>query len=155
MPGTVALRERPGVPARLVAAPGRHDPDLEDRRRLGFEIVFRMADAAAGAHHLHVTRLGAALVAEAVLMGDRALPHIGDDLHIFMRVRRKPGLRRDLVVVPDAQRAPPHALGVAVIGKREMMAGLQPAMVAAAEAVERPAFDHDMSPRRRSAWLPA
>ena len=77
-------------------------------------------------------------------MRDRALPHIGDDLHVGVRVRWKTGLRRDLVVVPDAQRAPVHALRVAVIGKREMVPRVEPAEVAAAQAVERPASDHDV-----------
>src|SRR5205823_13769610 len=39
-------------------------------------------------------------------------------------------------------RAPIHALGIAVIGKGEMMAGVEPAVVAAAQAVESSAFDH-------------
>jgi len=51
-------------------------------------------------------------------------------------------VRCDLVVVPDAQRAPAHALRIAVVGKGEMVAGVEPAVVAAAQAVERPAFDH-------------
>ena len=89
-----------------------------------------------GAHHLHVAGLGAALVAEAVLVGDRALAHVGDDLHVGVRVRRKAGVRRDLVVVPDPQRAPAHPLGVVIVGEGEMMLGLQPAVVGAAELVE-------------------
>ena len=113
-----------------------------------------MADAGAGAHHLDVAGLGAALVAEAVLMGDRALSDIGDDLHIGMRMRRKPGLRCDLVVVPYPERAPAHPLRVLVIGEREMVSGLEPAVVAAAQAVEGPQFDHDVvSAREWSALL--
>ena len=61
----------------------------------GLEIVFGVADAGAGAHHLHVAGFGAAFVAQAVLVRDRALADIGDDLHVAMRMRRKAGLRRD------------------------------------------------------------
>lgn len=46
----------------------------------------RVADAASGAHHLHVADFGAALVAEAILMGDRAFADMGDDLHIGGRM---------------------------------------------------------------------
>src|SRR5205085_7581991 len=81
----VLLREWLGAPAGLVAMPGRLDPDLEDLGRLRLQIVFGMADAGAGTHHLDVAGLGAALVAEAVLMGDRTFSDVGDDLHVGVR----------------------------------------------------------------------
>ena len=72
--------------------------------RLGrLQIVFGVTHAAAGAHHLHVARFGAALVAEAVLMGDRAFANIGDDFHVGVGMGGKAGVRRDLVVVPHPQ----------------------------------------------------
>ena len=73
-----------------------------------------MHDAGAGVHHLHVARLGPPLVAQAVAMGDRALPDIGDDLHLAVRVRVEPGARGNLVVVPHAQPAKAHARRVVV-----------------------------------------
>ena len=48
----------------LLASAGRLDPDLEKRGRLVFEIVFRMRDAGARRHHLHVAGLRAAVIAE-------------------------------------------------------------------------------------------
>ena len=75
-------------------------------------VVLRVANAGAGAHHLHVARLGASLMAEAVLMRDRALPHIGDDLHVGVGMRREAGVGRDLVVVPYPQGSVPHAIGL-------------------------------------------
>src|SRR5258707_891520 len=81
-----------------------------------------------------VPRHGAALVAEAVLVADRALAHIGDDFHVVMRMRRKPRSGGDLVVVPHAQRAPSHALGVAVVREREMMTCVKPVELLAAQA---------------------
>ena len=109
--GAVAFREGLGAPGRRAAAGRRLDPDLEERGRLRLEIVFGVADAGAGAHHLHVAGFGAALVAQAVLVGDRAFADIGDDLHVGVRVRREAGVRRDLVVVPDAQAPQPMRLG--------------------------------------------
>src|SRR3954468_17013334 len=70
------FREWPRAPARGAAAPVRDDPDLEDLRRLVFAVVFGVADARTGRHHLHVAGIGAALVAEIVLVADRALPDI-------------------------------------------------------------------------------
>jgi len=43
-----------------------------------------MTHAGAGTHHLYVAGVGAALVAEAVLMGDGTLADIGDDFHVGM-----------------------------------------------------------------------
>ena len=60
----------------------------------GSQVVLGVADAGAGAHDLDVAGLGAALVAQAVLVGDRALADVGDDLHVGVRVRREAGVRR-------------------------------------------------------------
>src|ERR1051325_1437535 len=144
-PGAVGLRKWPGVPARRAAAAVRYDPDLEDPRRLGFAVVFGVADTGAGRHDLHVAGFGAALVAEAVLVADGAVADIGDDLHVRVRVRREPGAGRGLVVVPDAQRAPAHALGVMVTREGEMMPGVEPVEALAAEAGKGTAFDHVLS----------
>src|SRR3954468_15236479 len=78
------LRERPRAPARGPAAPVRDDPDLEDAGRLVLAIILGMANARPGRHDLHVAGIGAAPVAETVLVTDRALPDIGDDLHVGM-----------------------------------------------------------------------
>src|SRR5215813_2362539 len=105
-----------------------------------------MANARTRAHHLHVTGLGAALVAERVLVGDRTLADIGDDLHVRVRMRGEAGVRRDLVVVPDAQAPMADVVRVIVAGKREVMLRLQPAMVGAAELCEWFQFNHWSDP---------
>jgi hypothetical protein len=101
-----------------------------------------MLDALAGAHHLDLARFGAALVAEMVLVRDRAFDHVGHDLHVAMGMRREAGLRRDAVVVPHAQAAPVHALGIAVLGEAKMEVGVEPAVVRLAQLRERSTFDH-------------
>ena len=98
----------------------------------------------AGAHHLHVAGFGAALVAEAVLMGDRAFADIGDDLHVGVGMRRKAGVRRDLVVVPHPQSAVAHIVGIIILAEGEVMLRLQPAVVGAAELCKGSEFDHVM-----------
>ncbi|MGY4598747.1 hypothetical protein ACVWXL_006493 [Bradyrhizobium sp. GM22.5] len=138
----VSFRKRLRAPGRLPAARGRLDPDLEDACLGRLEIVLGVADAAAGAHHLHVARFGAAFVAEAVLMGDRALAHIGDDFHVGVGMGGKAGVRRDLVVVPDPQGAVTHVVGVVMACEGEMMLGIEPAVIGAAELCEGSEFDH-------------
>src|SRR5262245_66116410 len=76
--GAVPLRERLCAPGRLAAMRVWLDPDLENLRLCRLQIVFGVADAAARAHHLHVTRFSPALVTEAALLGDGAFAHIGD-----------------------------------------------------------------------------
>jgi hypothetical protein len=109
----------------------------------GLQIVLCVADARAGAHHLDVASLGAALVAQAVLVGDGPLADIGDDLHVGVGMGRKARVRRDLVVVPHAQGAVVHVRGIVVAGEREVMLGLEPAVVGAAELREGFAGDHE------------
>ena len=113
-----------------------------------------MAYPGAGAHHLHVAGFGAPLIAEAVLMGDRPLPHISDDLHIGMRMWRKPRLRGDLIVVPDPQSTPAHTLRVEIIGEGEMVLGLQPVVPRSTQLFKRSAFDHVINSNwaTRSCW---
>src|SRR3546814_4545197 len=88
-------------------------------------IIFRMANAGSGRHHLHVARLRPALVAEAVLMADRAFTNIGDDFHVAVRMRRKAGVRGDDIVVPDAKASPVHPVRILVVRKGEMMLGIK------------------------------
>src|SRR6185437_10576583 len=142
--GAVRLRKWLGAPGRLAALRGRLDPDLEDPCLGRLQIVFGVADAAASAHHLHVARFGSALVAETVLMRDRALADIGDDFHVGVGVRRKAGVRRDLVFVPHPKRAVTHIFRVVMAAKREVVLGLQPAVVGGAQLCKWPEFDHGM-----------
>ncbi|MNJ74708.1 hypothetical protein D3C77_716860 [compost metagenome] len=102
-----------------------------------------MGDAGTSTHHLHITGLGAALVAQVVLVADGAFTHISDDFHVAVRVRREAAACRNQVVVPDPQVAPVHPLRVVVLGKGKMMVGVEPAMVGMAKALERAQLQHD------------
>src|SRR5690348_6412828 len=64
-------------------------------------------------------------------------------------MRREAGPGSDLVVVPDAQRAPMHAILVAVIGEAEVEVGLEPTVVRLAELLEGSQFDHGVLPLAR------
>lgn len=105
-----------------------------------------MDDAGACTHYLHITRFGTAFVTQAVLVGDRAFTDIGDDFHVPVRVRRETAASRNQVVVPDSQVAPVHTGGVVVLGKREMVMGIEPAVVGVAEAFEGSQLQHGRAP---------
>src|SRR6516225_3183863 len=59
----VTPREGLGAPRRRAALALRLDPNLEEAGGLRLPIVFSVADAASGAHHLYVASLGAPPVA--------------------------------------------------------------------------------------------
>src|SRR5262249_49653006 len=113
----IGLGEGLGAPRRLAALLLRLDPDLEDAGRHGLAVIFRVADSGAGTHHLHIASIGAALVAETILMRDRALADIGDDLHVGMGMRGKARVGGDLVVVPHSQAPVTKTLRVVIAGE--------------------------------------
>src|SRR3546814_6276333 len=94
-----------------------------------------MHDAGSGGHHLHVAGRRAAGVAQVVAVGDGAASHVGDDLHVAVAVQVESGARVDGVVVPDAQAADAHALGVVGVGEAEVVARRQPVVVKAPQPV--------------------
>ena len=77
------------LPARRHALLVGQDPDLEQLGLGVFLVVLGVLDAIARAHHLDLARFGAALVAEMVLMRDRAFDDVGHDLHVAVGMRRE------------------------------------------------------------------
>jgi hypothetical protein len=59
----------------------------------------------------------------------------------------KAAFGRDGVIVPHAQVAPMHAVGLVIIGEGEVVAGVEPAVVGMADPGEGAQFDHGVSPR--------
>ena len=109
-----------------------------------------MRNASAGTHDLHIACFSAAFVAQVIFMSDGAVSHIGDDFHVTVRMFWETGAGSDDVVVPHAQIAPVHALRVVVLGERKVMMRVQPAVIRAAQCVERSEFKHDDAPVRVS-----
>src|SRR3546814_20661923 len=91
-----------------------------------------MGGAASGVHDLHVACSRAPLVAEAVLVRDRAFADVGDDFHVGLGLRRETAVRRDAVVVPDAQAAPAHSRRFVIAREREMEMPIQPTVAGGA-----------------------
>ena len=101
-----------------------------------------MGDPGARAHHLDIAGGGPALIAERILVSDRAGPDIGQDFHVAVRVRREARPGGDPVVVPDPDPAPAHPGGVMIAGEGKMVAGVEPAVVGVAERCEGADVDH-------------
>ena len=126
----LGLGERLLLVARRAARVRGQDPDLEEVDELvgrGVELAVR--DARAGGHPLHVARPDHRAGAHAVLVLERALEHVGDDLHVAVRVGAEALPGRDAVLVDHAQRAEAHVRGVVVVGERERVERAQPAVV--------------------------
>src|SRR4051812_1399516 len=84
----------------------RQDPDLQQVNGICFGgVAFAVADAAAGAHALPITRTDHGAGAKRILVLDRAFQDISDDLHVAMGVWWEARAAGDAVLIDDAQGA--------------------------------------------------
>jgi hypothetical protein len=97
-------------------------------------------------HDLHVAGFGAPLVAQVILVADRAAAHVGDDLHVAVAVLVEAAARLHRVVVPDQQRPDPVARRVVVAGEAEVVARRKPVVVEAPKGIEGCHVDHGVLP---------
>jgi hypothetical protein len=129
-------------------------PDLQEVGGLGLRVVeLAVADPRARGHALHVARddhprVGAArlAVSHAVRMRQGAVEDVADDLHVAVAVRAEAGARRDGVVVEDAQVAEAHVRRVVVVGEREAVVAVEPAVVGVAAVAGLAEGEHRGSP---------
>ena len=89
----------------------RDDPDLIKPRIFVLIVIFGMAHTGSGAHHLNVARAGAAGIAEAILVRDRALPDIGNDFHIVVRMFAEAASGGNTVIIETRNAPNPIRLG--------------------------------------------
>ena len=133
--------------ARVDAAHVRLDPDLQEVHGLALRPVeLAVQHAAAGAHPLHVAGTDHRAGARRVLVRERALEHVADDLHVAVAVRREAGAGHDAVLVDDPQRPELDVLGVEVVGERERVVRAEPAVVGIATVVGTSDLDHRTPP---------
>ena len=111
----------------------------------------------AGAHALHVARpdhtrrlalLGARglAVAHVVLVCQRAVEHVADDLHVAVAMGAEAGARGDAVFVDDPQVAHAHVGRVVVVGKGKAVPTVQPAVLGMATVGSLAQGDHRSGP---------
>src|SRR5206468_2631875 len=77
-------------------------------------------------HALYLSRPDDRAIAQAVFVLERALDHIGHDLHVTMAVRGKTASRRHPILVDHAQRAKTHVAGIEVLAEGKTMPAIQP-----------------------------
>jgi len=88
-----------------------------------------MLHARTGAHALHIACANNRTIAHAVAVFEFAIEHISEDFHVAMRMHAKTHARRDAIFIDHPQHAVMHMGWIVIIGKRETMPGLQPAMI--------------------------
>lgn len=108
----------------------RRDPDLQKVNGFGVGgVELRMGDARAGAHQLDLARLEPAAVAHAVLVFERAVDDIAEDLHVPVRMTWESAFWRDAVFIDHAQAAKAHVLRIVVVRKTETVTRIKPAVI--------------------------
>src|SRR5258705_4847908 len=129
-PALLGIREGLLVVARPDPLPVGQHPDLQEMHRLLFRVIeLAVPNAGARRHHLHVARADHRPGADAVLMLQRALQHIGDDLHVAMPMGVESAAGLDPVLVDDPQGTEAHVLGIVILAEREGVAAVQPSEV--------------------------
>ena len=124
----IRQRKRPLLVTGWDARAFRQQPDLEKVSRLAVRRVpLAVQDAGAGAHALHVADVDDGTGAQAVFVPQRAFQHVGDDLHVAMRMRTEALSRRDAVFVDHPQGAIAHEAGIDVLAERKRVAAVEPA----------------------------
>src|SRR5690606_13716854 len=80
-------------------------------------------------HALHITSTDNRTAAQAIAMAHLTAQHIGNNLHISVRVHTKTHIGGDYVLVDYTQYGILHVVWVVITTKRERMIAIQPAVV--------------------------
>jgi hypothetical protein len=75
-------------------------------------------------------------------VGERAVEHVADDLHVAVPVRAEPRARLHAILVDHAQRAEAHVPRVVVVGEGEAVERAQPAVIGVAALASAAQLDH-------------
>ena len=86
-------------------------------------------------------------MAHAVLVLDRALEDVGEDLHVAMGMGGEAAARRHPVLVDHPELPEAHVVGVVIVAERERVAGVQPPEVETTPLARLPDDDHLASKR--------
>src|SRR5262245_65480516 len=108
-------------------------------------VVLTVAHARSRAHPLHVAGNDRRPVAERILVPERTLQHVADDLHVAVPMGAETGPRLDAILVDDSQRPVAHVLRVVIVREREAVIRLQPAVVRVPAVARAPDLGHAMA----------
>ena len=130
--------------ARRDARGAGQQPDLQKVGVAALGMVeLAVPDPRARAHALNLAGQDRGDLAHAVLVRQRAVEHIADDLHVAVAVRAETGARCNPVLVDHPQVAVAHVGRVVVIGKRKAVKALEPTVVGETSVGAAAQADHD------------
>ena len=95
-------------------------------------IEFRVVNASAGTHYLHIAIANSGHGAHAVFVFQISFEWDADNFHVVMRVRTKAASCFHGVIIEYPEYAEVHSFRVVVIGETETVMGIEPAMVGVA-----------------------
>ena len=107
-------------------------------RRLWLKIELGVPNAGTCAHHLNVAGNNTTGVPQAVAMGHCTFADVSDDFRVRVSMWGETAVRRDFIIVPEAQRTPP---GIC-FRWGEMMLGFEPNAPITRKRVKESRFDH-------------
>src|SRR5262249_16037324 len=123
-------RERLLLVARLDAVAFRLDPNLQEMDGITLRVVeLAVPNTGAGRHTLDIAGTDHRTGADAVLVFEGAVGHVGNDLRGGVRGRVEPFGGRDPILVDHPQRAESHEARVVVSAERERVPAVEPAEV--------------------------
>ena len=105
-------------------------------------IELAVHDAGAGGHALQLAGANDGAVAHVVLVLERTVNHVRDDLHVLVRVSVETAAGFDPVFVDDAQFRKTHHRRIVIVRKRKCMSAPEPAVVSSATAIGANYVDH-------------
>src|SRR5262249_57246073 len=73
--------------------------------------------------------------AQAVLVLQLALQHVGDDFHVVMRVGREARRRSHVVLIDHPQGPESHPARIPIVTEAEAVLGVQPSVIASASLI--------------------
>src|SRR5262249_45351894 len=89
-------------------------------------VVLAVADSSSGTHALHIAHADHGACPRAVFVRQGAFEHVGDDLHVPVRMSREPAAGNNSVFVDDSQITKAHVVRIMIIPEREGMAAIEP-----------------------------
>jgi site-specific DNA recombinase len=140
------VRDRPlFIPGLQSATPGKN-PDLQQPHRLvARRVPLAVLDPAPRRHALDLARADDRPVPQAVAVLQPPLHDIRQNLHVAMKVGRKPRGGGHPVLVDHPQRPEPHVVGVDIVPERKGVSAVEPVGPGAAPVLRAA----DLNSRRR------
>ena len=142
----VLLGEHPRFDGRRQSSLSRHDPHLDEPHRIGVGgVLLRVPGAGAKRHPLGGTsgqHDQFVVTPQVVGVLEQTLDHIGDALHVPVRMHRPGHAGDEPVVVEHAKRPELHPFGVEIVIERKVPPSVEPPALFLVDLLVAPNLDH-------------